>query len=102
MSRFIKLFTPSDEKLSKMSFNDLQQLPVAILAIVFALHTQTDSINLTSKAITNISESINNITVIAQEIRKLSDETNKNASGIENEISHIVELVSQASIASQT
>lgn len=140
--------------------------------------TQTDSINLTSKAITNISESINNITliadkrresmsameesvhmqqdkirelvnevkkvsdstssiltfvttvndvasrtgllamnasieaahagtlgkgfsVIAQEIRKLSDETNKNASGIEDEISHIVELVSQASIAAQ-
>lgn len=39
--------------------------------------------------------------VIAQEIRKLSDETNKNASGIEDEISHIVELVSQASIAAQ-
>lgn len=31
MNKFIKLFTPSDEKLSKMSFNDLQQLPVAIL-----------------------------------------------------------------------
>lgn len=39
MNKIIKLFTPSDEKLSEMSFNDLQQLPVAILAIVFALHT---------------------------------------------------------------
>lgn len=39
--------------------------------------------------------------VIAQEIRKLSDETNRNAAGIEDEISHIVELVSQASVAAQ-
>ncbi len=39
--------------------------------------------------------------VIAQEIRKLSDETNKNAHNIEEELNQVIELVSTATITAQ-
>ena len=39
--------------------------------------------------------------VIAQEIRKLSDETNKNSHNIEDEVKHIIELVGNASDTAQ-
>ena len=39
--------------------------------------------------------------VIAQEIRKLSDETNKNAHNIEEELNQVIELVSTATVTAQ-